>query len=347
MDLSPLLSVIVPVFNSEDYLDRAFASVLNQDFGDYELILINDGSTDNSSLICRNYAKKDIRVKFFDKKNGGLCSARNYGLAKATGQYVMFMDNDDEYVLGAFQTIAQAIKEYNTDIVRFNRKRIQIFDDGSEKTDIFGTKGITSSAPVVLEKKAIFSNYNCVRKSGCFAGIWNGAFKRSLFDNIRFDESVKAGGEDTLVNMQLYENCKDVVFLPDVLYVYYRRTRHSVSTTFQLNQIYALGKVATLERSLLSKNGLSDNEFFSYVYVYLASIVKMLNHKNCDLSLSEKKRIMDSLCQDYMGFRFSTPEVFSSNITLFKKLYTSLYTNRYYRMLFMITGLIMRIRGNA
>ena len=347
MKKSPLISIIVPVYNSEEYLERTFDTVINQDFDDYELILVNDGSTDNSPIICQRYAEKYNRVHYYTKENGGLCSARNYGLTKASGQYIMFMDNDDEYCQETLKTVAEAIVEYKTEIIRFNRKRIQIFDDGTEKIDIFGTKGIAESVPVKFNRDDFFGNYKLVRKSGCFAGIWNAAFKRDLFNTIQFDEDVTAGGEDLILNIQLYDIFKDIVFLPDVLYLYYRRTRHSISTTFQVNQIYALGKAASHERNLVKKNSLSDNEFFSHVHIYLASIVKVLTHKNSHLSITDKFRILDSLCQDYYGFQFTSEEVKHSTISFINKAYLYFYTNRHYIFLFQITRLIMKIRGNA
>lgn len=92
---NPKISVIVPVYNAEAYLSRCIDSILNQTFSDFELLLINDGSKDSSSIICNNYAKKDNRIKVYHKENGGVSTARNHGLKEASGEWICFCDSDD------------------------------------------------------------------------------------------------------------------------------------------------------------------------------------------------------------------------------------------------------------
>ena len=91
----PLLSVIVPIYNVEKYLKQCIESVIKQQLDSYELILVDDGSTDSSKSICDNYSEKNANIKVFHKKNEGASSARNYGLKKASGKYVLFLDSDD------------------------------------------------------------------------------------------------------------------------------------------------------------------------------------------------------------------------------------------------------------
>ena len=90
-----LISVIVPVYNVEEYLKQCLDSILEQTFSNYEVILVNDGSTDSSGLICQEYAEKDARIRYFEKENGGLSDARNYGIEQAQGEYLTFVDSDD------------------------------------------------------------------------------------------------------------------------------------------------------------------------------------------------------------------------------------------------------------
>ena len=104
MDHTPLLSVVVPVYNAEDYLALSVGAILSQTFQDFELILTDDGSTDRSGEICEEYAKKDSRVRVFHKPNGGHSSAVNYGLERMAGKYVMICDTDDTYEPDAFET---------------------------------------------------------------------------------------------------------------------------------------------------------------------------------------------------------------------------------------------------
>ena len=103
MDKNIFISVIIPVYNVEKYLRKSINSILEQSYKNYEIILIDDGSTDSSGLICDEYSKKHCFIKTFHKKNGGLSSARNYGIDKSSGNYICFLDSDDWYSDNAFE----------------------------------------------------------------------------------------------------------------------------------------------------------------------------------------------------------------------------------------------------
>ena len=114
---NPKISIIVPVYNSERYLECCIRSILNQSFKDFELLLINDGSLDNSLVICSNYAEKDERVRIFNKKNGGVSSARNLGIREARGEWVTFVDADDILYHDALSHLAECTLMGNLDFV--------------------------------------------------------------------------------------------------------------------------------------------------------------------------------------------------------------------------------------
>lgn len=126
----PKLSVIVPVYNVEKYLSRCVESILAQDFADYELILVNDGTKDGSVAIMEEYAQKDARVRLVHKENGGLSSARNAGLAVAQGEYVIFIDSDDWIAPGLFQNAVRAADETGATQVLWDYRRV--WDDREE-----------------------------------------------------------------------------------------------------------------------------------------------------------------------------------------------------------------------
>lgn len=107
----PLISIIVPVYNSVSTLNRCLDSILNQTFSDWELLLIDDGSTDRSTELCDQYASKDQRIKVFHKKNGGVSSARNIGLSHAKGEWITFVDSDDEIPKNTFTDECRYFKE--------------------------------------------------------------------------------------------------------------------------------------------------------------------------------------------------------------------------------------------
>ena len=191
--MTPDFSIIVPVYNSEQYLEKCINAVLNQGDYNYELILVNDGSPDNSLEICNSFAAKHSQIRVFSQENGGLCSARNKGIDNARGKYLLFIDNDDEIADNTLAVLHSWIEKKDYDIIRFNRKRIQTFDNGKTKTDIYGTKGICENGPVEVTSKEFFTNYRKFKNSGCFSGIWNALFRRELFENanIRFDTSIR------------------------------------------------------------------------------------------------------------------------------------------------------------
>lgn len=120
-----LISVIVPVYNVEEYLKQCLDSILEQTFSNYEVILVNDGSTDSSGLICQEYAEKDSRIRYFEKENGGLSDARNYGIEQAQGEYLTFVDSDDFLDKMHLNVLYTALVNNNVDISIVNYANYQ------------------------------------------------------------------------------------------------------------------------------------------------------------------------------------------------------------------------------
>ena len=326
--MTPDFSIIVPVYNSEQYLEKCINAVLNQGDYNYELILVNDGSPDNSLEICNSFAAKHSQIRVFSQENGGLCSARNKGIDNARGKYLLFIDNDDEIADNTLAVLHSWIEKKDYDIIRFNRKRIQTFDNGKTKTDIYGTKGICENGPVEVTSKEFFTNYRKFKNSGCFSGIWNALFRRELFENanIRFDTSITAGYEDFLVNIQAFRAAKSMLFLPDVLYVYFRRTSHSVSTTYKENQIYALKLVANAEKDMLAHIPYADvHEIYTSDVNYLGQIIKVLAHRNCPFGRDWKKYVKGAK----------------------ERVYLSLFINKRYVELYYLSAMVLKMRGNT
>ena len=119
MDEAPFFSIIIPVYNVEKYLDRCLESVLKQEFNDYEIILVDDGSTDTSSYICDSY-KQSEKVTVIHKDNGGLSSARNCGLDISKGEYIFFVDSDDYICPGTLKILYDNLSRTNVDVIKFN-----------------------------------------------------------------------------------------------------------------------------------------------------------------------------------------------------------------------------------
>lgn len=302
MNISPEISIIMPVYNSAEYLKDSIGSVLSQDFNNYELILVDDGSTDNSGTICDIYAEKHSNVITIHKENNGLCSARNRGLDIARGKYVMFMDNDDEYIGNdVFSFLCCQAEKGEVDWIRFSRLRTTII--GKKKMDdIDGVKGIKDNEDwFILSKKNCLENYWTIKKSGALYGVWNAMYKRSVIQdgNLKFDETIRCGGEDWKFNLQYFALCNKILFVQKAFYHYYRRAHHSISVKYDYNRIESIIWVAETENSLLIKNPeieLND----SLIRVKLASLYQqfccavMINNK-CDLDYVSKKDIFSKI----------------------------------------------------
>ena len=129
---NPLVSVIVPIYNSEKYLDACVQSILNQSYQNLEILLIDDGSKDSSPKMCDDFAKKDERVKVIHKENGGQASARNLGLEIAKGEYIGFVDSDDKILPEMYETLLGAMLESKSDIALCGRYNV-FEEDGSKK----------------------------------------------------------------------------------------------------------------------------------------------------------------------------------------------------------------------
>lgn len=205
-----MISVIVPVYNVEKYLERCIDSILKQTYSDLEILLIDDGSSDNSGKICDEYAKKDNRIKVIHKKNGGISDVRNVGIENAKGDYIGFVDSDDYIADDMFETLYKLSNENNADISivsfyeMYNGKLIGVRDD----------KTLTKmDKQEALKELLIDTNIQSY--------MWNKLFKKELFDNLRFP--LGKNFEDIATVLLIFERANKVVLLQDPKYYYLRR----------------------------------------------------------------------------------------------------------------------------
>ena len=208
--MQPKISIIVPVYKAEKYLHRCVDSILSQTFTDFELLLINDGSPDNSGAICDEYAQKDNRVRVFHKENGGVSSARNLGLDNAKGEWITFCDADDYVSEKWLMSCKNAVKD-DIDIV-FNGY-CYITSTEKENRIPFSKNAICKTEI----KKAITD----LVISNCYGYIWLAVFKKSLIENLclRFDEK-SAFNEDAQFLSTYLENTKSFSTIKEANYYY-------------------------------------------------------------------------------------------------------------------------------
>ena len=211
------ISIIVPVYNASLYLDECITSLLNQTYKNIEIILINDGSKDNSLEICKKFEKKDSRIKAIHQPNSGPSVARNEGLKIAKGEFISFVDSDDFIDVKAFEKIVEVFGNTDADIVEFDCNLI------SEKGQILGsTEKINQTILDSTEalKELILGNIN---NYAC-----NKLYRRNLFDNIEFPEGYL--WEDMGICYKLFLKARNVYCLPEKFYFYRQRKNSIVGT---------------------------------------------------------------------------------------------------------------------
>lgn len=212
MENRELISIVVPIYNVEPFLKRCINSIIEQTYTNIEIILVNDGSRDNSLSICNEYKEKDSRVIVINKENGGLGSARNAGINIATGKYIMFIDSDDYISNRMAERLFAIMKQQNADIVACDF--CNFYEDGTvqKKEPSDSIREFSSSEAL----KNMFWN------NGIRWGAWNKLYKKELFEGIRYAEGVYS--EDMATTYLLYAKSQRIIWTDECLYFYFIRS---------------------------------------------------------------------------------------------------------------------------
>ncbi|UYT84617.1 glycosyltransferase family 2 protein [Priestia megaterium] len=288
------VSVIMPVYNSEKYVYDAVESILKQSFEDFELIIVNDGSTDNSQQICEELAKKDSRVKLITQQNAGISEARNTALRVAKGEYIAFADNDDFFKKDLLKENIYLAKKHNADVVKFGVSYYSVNETETKKVNL---RNIDFK---VLDQKEIFSSYRLLKDENLLVYVWDSLFKRSLIERnkISFSSQFKYGGEDINFNLKLLPHIKKLVVNPQEYYEHYKRQSHSTVVKFNANKLDSYTINAELEyrtlESMFSNDRLLRNNWLESLSLYLIQIsIALANLK--EKSLHDKVTHLRSL----------------------------------------------------
>ena len=213
------ISVVIPVYNSAKYLRECMESVLDQSYRDLDIILVDDGSTDESPVICREYAEKDTRVRFFQLEPVGVGAARNYGISQTKGKYLMFVDSDDvcEADLAERLLLAQLVAG-SEDTCALSICGITVTDATGKETGAFQENGVSVLMPVQDYIRDILSKWQSNPLCG---GVYCKLFETEVLNkyNIRFEEN-ETYAEDFLFNLAYLKHVDEVTMLPDTLYRY-------------------------------------------------------------------------------------------------------------------------------
>lgn len=278
-----LISIIIPVYNVEKYLANCLESVISQTYNNIEIIIVNDGSTDTSQSIINEYSKKDPRIKKFIKENGGLSDARNYGLDKANGAYVTFIDSDD--------SITNDYVEYLYNLIKINDAQMSIASIKVVANKKEVDYGLGYKNTILSQKETL---RRMVAEEGYTVGAWAKLYKKSLFDNIRYPKGDIF--EEIATTYKLVLLCDDIPYGNKAIYNYYKRKGSIINSEYNPKKLLRIKYSNMMGETILNKYNdlyipVESYILDSYFYVYRL----MLDTKLSEEDKETKKKIKEYL----------------------------------------------------
>lgn len=279
-------SIIVPVYNCESLIGNCIESILSQTYENWELILINDGSIDQSYQICQNYSETDNRIVVFNQENSGPSNARNNGIKFATGTHCLFVDSDDWLEYNMLEILKNEIIEHKSDIIFF-----------SYYHDIFKNNKKLSSNIRLLKNRIYYSNNEFFENleyyshNGALNPVWNKLYDMNLIKKVKpkFPEDVKYT-EDLVFNLKIYKNANKIQVIGVPLYHYISHSKESLSIKFNEQRLNELKVVYSflfevIEEKCSQNINYYYNSLIHEVSVFIISLFKNRNYKIKSLNL--------------------------------------------------------------
>lgn len=272
---SQTISVIVPLYNQERYLDACLRSITDQTYNNLDIIVVNDGSTDDSLAIAEKWAEKDHRINVIDKPNEGVTMARQDGYLNASGEYIAFVDSDDLLPRHALETMHKHIVEHNVDVVLGTAKR---------KLGILEWGAFTGTFPLhqVVSQPELFDKHyiSFFGKASFHINMWGRLYRKSVIDQAYqdtelFPTDIRFMGEDLYFNMKLFPYLRSMYRIDDMVY-YYRYGGEVESFNPNYTSLFSL---CDKRLALLDKYGYNDGyeplfgEYVNIVYHYIRKLI--------------------------------------------------------------------------
>lgn len=289
-----LISVIVPVYNVEQYLEKCVNSIINQTYKNLEIILVDDGATDSSGIMCDELAESDNRIKVYHKENGGLSDARNYGVERATGDYIGFVDSDDYIDSEMYEKLYEAIKRENVDVAECSLKVIY-----PGKIELFTDEKYYK----VLGKTEYLEEYLTIKK--VFGSVWTKLIKSDVAKKLVFPKGKLY--EDTYYAYDLIKIANSFVLIDSPSYNYLMRENSITNSKFN-PRIFDLIKIVEKFHKMTYENypGLKEAADCRKMYAYFSVLNSILLEEN-----------------------YRDNEYYSKILSYFKRNYISLLKNKY------------------
>lgn len=269
--MDELISVIVPIYKVERFLNDCIESIINQTYTNLEIILVDDGSPDKCGLICDNYAKEDKRIVVIHKENGGLSDARNAGIEVAKGAYLCFIDSDDKVRKDFVEKLYIGITTNEADLCLCGIDRIDENDNILDEITPQYEVGVTDGRMLVKSLKD-FQTSNIV--------AWNKIYRRDLFKNLRYPKGKL--NEDEFVTYKILYACKRVTIIPENLY-HYRKVQGSI-----MNSQFTEKRLEFLDAYKERISYFKEKEDYELYKISIISYIEILVYLYCKEEIKDK-----------------------------------------------------------
>lgn len=331
-----LVSVVMPIYNAEKYVSQAIESVLKQTLTDFELILVDDGSTDNSLEICQAYGEKDARIRVIHQANGGICAARNCGLEMAKGEYLAFIDNDDVYLPDLLEENYNLAKRYHADILKYGNQYIK--NKNFSPACICSSGKLDEQKLLVIQKQDSREKYRQLNDDDLLVYVWDGLFRTALLkeQQVKFATEFKHGHEDRVFCMQLYQHSSCIIINPKIYYI------HIVYPS-STSRVYSVDRIDDTERLLNYEGQLFEalhiHELYpSYwqerVMTYIILTCSVIRSPEAQLSFGEIFAVMQRLRDNYYAKGLVNPlEKKNDKKRMKTKIYAWLFAHNHLQIL--------------
>lgn len=258
--MDSLISIIVPVYNTENYLEKCLYSLVNQTYKNIEIIIIDDGSPDNSMNIIQKFVLADNRVKVISQKNQGLSGARNTRMNNANGDYIMFIDSDDWIEIDTCEKAINASEKYNADVVFW--PYIKEFSDLQKDNYLFDKTEIIWSEKNInqLSRRMVglvgdeLANPQSIDN---LVTAWGKLYKKSVIGDVRFTDTKIIGTEDALFNIEVFLGINSAVYIPDLLSHYRKDNESSLTHNYKKKLVSRWREMYSRIKFLLDRNDMS------------------------------------------------------------------------------------------
>lgn len=334
MDNNCFVSIILPVYNAQYFIIDTIISVKNQTYDNWELVIVDDGSVDDSLSLCMKMAQNDKRIRVYSKSNGGVSSARNYGLKKVKGSLIAFIDDDDVYDKRFIEDGVLCMIKCDADFYKCGRRDVYYNDSGEIIRNVERVYPFFFSGDIDTFK-SIYMQY---RKSGISAPVWNSIYKREIIEknNIRFDESLKLGQEDISFNSRYCRHIRTFVISEKNYYKHNIRRGKSTSSKFSLEQLDS--KIVSIqeEKDLLEYQFDEELDALKVVECFEISITsgKKVDFDRAVAYLKQKKDFMPKVLKYRMY----------SSMTIFRKFCFFLLCCKLYNLYFWLIRFVQSRR---